>query len=127
MTNHDFILKSGAKLHVTTAPFEQAVALVEVVQRVSVGMDKQLDVGMAALRSPEVRKAVYDVFSLATYDNIKLYPGIFDEPKIGDKARGDYFEICSRLIEVNARPFFLTISSLSTDSQEEIIKSPEQQ
>lgn len=125
MTNHDFTLKSGAKLHVTTAPFEQAVALVEVVQRVSVGMDKTLDVGMAALRSPEVRKAVYDVFPWATYDNLKLYPGIFDEPKIGDKARGDYFEICSRLIEVNVRPFFLTISLQSTDYKEEITKSHE--
>lgn len=126
MANHDFILKSGAKLHITTAPFENAVNLVEVVKRVSAGMDKSLDIADAALASPDVRKAIYEVFPWATYDSLKLYPGLFDEPKIGERARGDYFEICSRLIEVNARPFFLTISSGSTDLPKAPIESPEQ-
>lgn len=126
MANHDFILKSGAKLHVTTAPFEQSVSLVEVVKKAAVGLSKDMDIGNLALSSPEVRKALYEVFPWATYDSFKLYPGLFDEPKIGDKARGDYFEICARLIEVNARPFFLTISSTSTDSPEALLESQKQ-
>lgn len=123
MANFDFILKSGAKLHVTTAPFEPAVSLVEVVKKAAAGMSSDLDVGNVALSSPEVRKALYEVFPWATYEGFKLYPGLFNEPKIGDQARGDYFEICARLIEVNTRPFFLKTSSKSTDSPEALLES----
>lgn len=125
MKNYDFTLRSGAKLHIDTAPFAQAVNLLEVVRKVASGMDKSLDVGDAALMSPEVRLAIYEVFPWATYDNLKLYPRIFDEVELGEKVRGDYFEICSKLIEVNVQPFFLRISSKSTDSKAELTKSQE--
>ena len=114
MSNHDFILKSGAKLHITTAPFEDAVALVEAVKQVTLGIDPGLELDSVILANPIVRKALYPCFKLAMYDIHLVSPLLFDDPKVGDQARSDYFEICSRIIEVTSKPFFLTIFSKST-------------
>ena len=106
MSNHDFTLKSGAKLHLSTAPFEAAVLLVEAVKKASAGKDPGMDVGDAVLTDPEVRKALYGVFEFITYDNVRVGPGLFDDLKMGERARGDYFEIGAKAIQVNCLPFF---------------------
>jgi hypothetical protein len=116
MSNHDFTLKSGAKLHITSAPFEDAIALVEVLKKSVAGLDPSLQIDSGVFASPEVRKALYPCFRLALYDTSIVAPSLFDDPKLGERARGDYFEICSRLIEVNCNPFFLKTSSVSTDA-----------
>ena len=126
MQQEDFILKSGAKLHMSMGPWEHVVALWSAVKMVSIGKKENPEVGSIILASPEVQKAVRDLFSWATYDSIKIYPGLFDEAKLGDKARMDYLEICERLIEFNLRPFFLMTSSVSTDSKKTPIANPEQ-
>ena len=114
MANYDFTLKSGEKLHISTPAFEDSVALIEAVKKVTNGMDPTLSVDDAILANSEVRKAMYPCFPYAMYGIYKLTVGIFDDPKIGTKARGDYFEICSRIIEVVSKDFFLNLSSKST-------------
>lgn len=125
MRNESFTLKSGVKLQVTIAPFEVAVALVEAVKRSTLGMDPGIDIGSAVVMSSEVRKALYAAFDTVLYGVDRVTPTLFDDPKIGEKARGDYFEICSHVIEMNSRPFFLKTSSESKDSQEAPTRSLE--
>lgn len=125
MSNHDFILRSGAKLHITTAPFERAVVLVEAVAEAARGKSPDLDTGNAVLLTAKVRQALYPVFELATYENVRIVPSLFDDLKLGEQARGDYFEICSKVIEVNSGPFFLTTSSKSTGHGDNPTKSQE--
>jgi hypothetical protein len=119
MSNHDFKLKSGENLHVSTAPFEDAVCLVEAVKSVTLGMDPSSEIDDAILANPNVRKALYPCFALAMWGIHKVSPQLFNDQKVGEKARGDYFEICSKIIEVNMKPFFLTLSSKSTTTQNE--------
>ena len=124
MSNHDFILKSGAKLHITTANFEEAVALVEAVKQVTLGVDPSLDIDSVVLSNPIVRKTLYACFPWVLYDIHKLSPQLFDDPRIGEQARGDYFEICSKIVDVNCRPFFLMISSKSITTSPAPLESP---
>lgn len=126
MQQEDIILKSGAKLHLSSAPWEKVVALWSAVKLVTIGQKENPEVGHLILASPTVQQAVRDVFPWSVYDNLKVYPGLFDEKDIGEKARGDYLEICEKLIEFNLRPFFLMTSSGSTGSREVHTKSPEQ-
>lgn len=126
MSNHTFTLKSLAKLQVTSAPFEDAVALMEAVKRSVNGLDPSLQIDNVVLANPEVRKALYPCFRLALYELVRVGPELFDDPKLGERARGDYFEICSRLIEVNVKPFFLTTSSVFMAVPPPVTKSPEQ-
>ena len=78
------------------------------------------------LSSPEVQKRVEDLFPWSTYNDLKVYKGLFNEKDIGDAARVDYLEICEKLIEFNLRPFFLMNSSKSTASKEAPIENPKQ-
>ena len=41
---------------------------------------------------------------------------LFNDPKIGEQAFGDYHEIASKIIKVNRDPFFLKTSSVSKAS-----------
>lgn len=124
MSNHTFTLKSGAELMITTAPFEDAINLVETVKRAVIGLDASLQVDSVVMGSPEVRKALYPCFRLALYDKAIVSPSLFDDPKLGERARGDYFEICSRLIEVTCKPFFLMTSSASSAAQKPPSENP---
>jgi len=114
MSNHDFILKSGEKLHISTPSFEESVSLIEAIKKITNGMDPNLSIDDAILSDATVRKAIYPCFQFSMYGIHKVSAALFDDPKIGEKARGDYFEICSRIIEVVSQPFFLTLSSKST-------------
>lgn len=124
MANFKYTLKSGTILQITTAPFEAAVALVEAVRKATKGEDPNAEVGDAVVMNPDVRKAIYGVFDTALYGTIRLSPAIFDDLKVGDQARGDYFEICARLIEANCKPFFLMTSSVSTSEPSKSTESP---
>jgi hypothetical protein len=121
MKNQDFTLKSGAKLSVTMAPFEKTIALKEAVDEVLLSVDPNWDeadprVNMKILTSPKVRAAVFACGDTALYENVRVTPGLFDDPKIGLQAYGDYHEIMGDIIKVNRSPFFLTNSLSSTAS-----------
>lgn len=127
MQNEDFTLRSGAKLHLSSAPWELVVTLWSAIKLATIGQRDNPEVGHLILASSEVQKAVKAVFPWSTYDNLKIYPGLFDEPKeVGERARADYLEICEKLIEFNLRPFFLTTSSGSTGSEKAPTQSQEQ-
>lgn len=111
----EFTLKSGTKLSVTQAGFEASVALVETIKRVSFGYDPAVSIDDIVLANPEVRKALYPCFDTVMYGPLRVTPALFDDPKVGVQARGDYFEICSRVIEVNTKDFFLKTSTSSME------------
>lgn len=120
MKSAEYKLRSGATLRVTTASFELAIALVEAVKRASVGRQPTEDIGESVISSPEVRRALFPVFDTVMWDTFRVTPQLFDDPASGEKARGDYFEICSLVIQFTTRPFFLTTSLPSTtDSTKE--------
>lgn len=114
MANEDFILKSGSTLHVTSGPWSLVVPLWSAIKMASIGKRENPEIGHILLSSKEVQDAVVLLFPWATYDSIKIYPGLFDEEKYAERARGDYLEIVEKIIEFNLRPFFLTTSSKST-------------
>ena len=133
MSNHEYMLKSGATISVTTAAFDIAVALVEAVKAATVGMSADAEVtGDVVLSSPVVRKALFPAFRGVLWKcDGKVLPifdggsSIFDHVELGEKARGDYFEICAKVVEANCSPFFLktsseskTLSGLPTANQE---------
>jgi hypothetical protein len=127
MRTETFILKSGKKLVVTEAPFEASIALVETCKRATLGLSADVIesvVDQVLYSSSEVRKALYAAFDTVLYDTFKMGPGLFDDAQIGAAARGDYYEICSRVIEVNTKAFFLKTSSASTTTPETPSKSP---
>lgn len=124
MRTETFTLKSGTKLTVTMAPFEVAIALVEAVKRATMGWDPGLDVGDAVVTNPEVRRALFSAFDTVLYGTNRVTVGLFDDPVLGEKARGDYFAICGHVITVNSTPFFLTTSSASITPPETTSKSP---
>lgn len=126
MADQDFNLDSGAKLHVTVAPFQDAKALSKALIK-SVGgvplsdnlmnMDMSVfkDILVNAATSDEVESALVRCMERATYNGIKVNNGLFDDPTMGDNARKDYFLICTKIVEVNCLPFFeQALSKLKT-------------
>lgn len=106
MGDQDFILKSGAKLHVTPSDFKTAMGLVKAIQKATLGLPRESDASLAVVVSDEVEAAVHRCMARATYEGQRLDLGLFDDPTLGPRARQDYFDICARIIEVNCNPFF---------------------
>ena len=118
MSDKDYTLASGAKLHVSTASFEDANALVKALTRCAKGLaisDDPLkadigvlkDVLVEAISSDEVERALFKCMERVSYKDIKVSKALFDDPTIGDHAREDYFEICWKTVEANCGPFFV--------------------
>lgn len=129
-----FKLPSGAELHVGTAEFENAGALMRAVLKQLVGLklnvnDLQKDIeeikenpssimtfidkAISLATSDEVRSAVFACASTAKYSpkaNAALIPvdkQLFDDQEYGIQAREDYYTILYRIVEVNCKPFFV--------------------
>lgn len=127
MSNHEFILRSGAVLKITTAPFEIGIALAEAVKDASRGSDPNADIADTVVFNANVRRALYPVFDTVLYENVRVGTALFDDPKYAERVKGDYIEICSRTIEVNVKPFFLRTSSPSIPPPETTSGSPASQ
>jgi hypothetical protein len=117
MEDVKFTLKSGVVLTVGSSEFSTAMALVKTIKKATFGMPPQSDLSSAIFISEEVEQATFRCFNRVTYDGVKLTKGLFDDPKYEDRIRGDYFEICSRVIEVNCNPFFGRAFSSSEGQQ----------
>ncbi len=122
MSDKDFILTSGAKLHVSTASFDNANSLIKALARCAKGLQLKDDILktdlavmkdylVEAVSSEDVERALFACMKKASYENVSVDKSLFDDPKLGDQARQDYFEICSKIIEVNSGPFFVKIFS----------------
>ena len=119
----DFKLKSGAALTVSMAAFEDGNELRKAVSRCQAkagldgfGNDSQVQVLLA---DDEVERRVFACRKSAIYEGAAVNKGLFDDPQLREKARGDFFEIVAKILEVNVNPFFQTVSSeLSTPQAE---------
>lgn len=137
-----FTLKSGKELVVTLSDFETADELKNAIFRelrglkldksimgeeigeldlaglmkgagnpalLSLLIDKALQLGS----SKDVKAALFACFDKATYAGARLSAELFDDPSLGESLRGDYFEVCVKVTEVNVGPFFAqTFSAL---------------
>ncbi len=113
----DFTLPTGAKLVVTEASYEDAIALLELLVGCMDGISLPNDIFQAnvsvlkdllvrAIKSQDVKAALFKCAQRATYENVRVEPALFDDPKLREKARADYFLILWRIVEVNCGPFF---------------------
>jgi len=105
----DFVLKSGAKLTVSVSPFEIGN---EMRKQFRVAAKSNIDI----LTDDKMEDLFFLAAQKAIYDGAKVNKALFDDPKLGEQARGDYDEIFEKVLEVNLTPFFSKISGLSTAS-----------
>ncbi len=135
MSNTDYTLTSGAVLHVTTAPFGEAKALMKALAKCAKGLPLKDDIlksdisalkdyVVEAIASDEVESALFACARRATYQNVKVTPELFDDAALGDKAREDYFEICAKIIEANGGPFFVKAFSMLKARMGAVASSP---
>jgi len=120
-----FLLGSGATLEVGPANFEEGVALMEAVGKAVLGQDQELPLAQVVLFNPEVRKAIYNVFPWVIYNKIKVTPALFNDPSLGERACSDWFEMASKIVEVNQEHFFPRTSSGSLIPEGALSKSRE--
>lgn len=117
MANTEKVLPSGAKLQITTAPFAEAHALLKALLSASKGLQLKTDVFqmdvsvlkdvmIEAATSDGVESALFRCMERAAYDGIKCSRTLFDDAKIGEQARADYYVIAWHVIEQNCAPFF---------------------
>jgi hypothetical protein len=126
MEQGTFTLKSGSKLHLSMGPWELVEKLYSAVKTATHGKRADPEAGSLIIASLECMAAVRELYPWATYDNIKMYSGIFDEPKLADRIRADSMEIKEKMIEFHLSPFFLMTSSASTDSTQKHIENQRQ-
>lgn len=111
----EFKLKSGNTLVVSMAAFEDGNALRKSVLRIMTKSGMQGFEDESAVQQllcdDDVERNVFICAKAATYAGAKVDPALFDDPKLKEDARGDYFEIVSRVMGVNLNPFFRTASS----------------
>lgn len=135
MADKKFELQSGATLNVTTAPFQDANALLKALMKAAEGLPlaanpMEMDLAMLkdalihAATSDAVEDALFKCFQRVQYDSQKMNRDLLDDPKIGDKVRGDYFMVCWHVIEVNCGPFFEQAFSLLKARQKTPAESP---
>ncbi len=122
MPDRDITLESGAKLHITRAPFVDAMALQNALIKSNKGVPLpnnplNMEIGdlkdavISAAASEDVREQLDKCMGRCTYNNMRISPELFDDPKMGDTARQDYYLIVWRVIEVNCGPFFFHLFS----------------
>lgn len=119
-------LLSGAKLNITPASFEDAFALQNALLESAKGIKFELDIAnmdvtdfkdfiIGAATSKAVQSAVFKCLERATYNDIRVTRQLFDDPKLGENAREDYYEMVIKAVEVNCKPFFVrAFSALSS-------------
>lgn len=133
--SQSFEMPSGASLHITVAPFQDAWALMRASLKTLKGMNlksEDLKQDMGALlgnpsalalildrvvdfaTSPDVESAIWKCANRALYipagspvefPGTKVCPNLFDDPEYGNMAREDYAKIVTSLLEVNCKPF----------------------
>lgn len=122
-------LPSGATLKITPAAFRHANALNKAIAEAAKGVfvpgsafDKELSVQgilsdpaavgvfvntlLSVATSDKVEAAIFACGEKALYNGVPVTPALFDEPKLGDDARVDYYVICFEIIKANCAPFF---------------------
>lgn len=123
MANVEEKLPSGALLYISTSSMDDCDALFSALAKCTKGIPLTLDmlsqdativkdVLAEALSSVEVKSALWKCMTRATYNGVKITKQLFDDEKMGDSARTDYFLIVFHVIKVNCAPFFGQIFSM---------------
>lgn len=100
----DFTLKSGAKLTISVSSFEIGNEMRKAFRRIGKAQaDLLADDGMERLFFLAAQSSIYE--------GAKVDKRLFDDPKLGQQARGDYDEIFEKVMEVNLEPFFPRVSA----------------
>lgn len=111
----EFKLRSGNTLVVSMAAFEDGNSLRKSVLRCMTksGVDGfQSEAAVQQLLcDDDVERQVFICAKAATYAGAKVDAALFDDAKLKEDARSDYFEIVARVMGVNLNPFFRTASS----------------
>lgn len=106
----EFELKSRNKLIVSMAAFEDGNDLRKAVMRcmAKAGLDgfQSEEAVQQLLCDNDVERLMFSCAQAAIYAGAKVDKKLFDDPKLAEDARGDYFEIVSRVLGVNLNPFF---------------------
>lgn len=129
--NKDIDLPSGAKLHISLAPFAAGKALYQAVleeaRDLRINDDAEVDVNLfkdlfcAGFSSKKIDKALDECMKKATYNSVKVSSDTF-EPM---EAREDYLDVCWEVAQFNLLPFtkslmrqFSALSALKLPSRE---------
>ena len=113
----NFTLPSGGKLTVSESSYQDATALLKALTRCAKGLPLpkdfleaditvMKDLLVEAMVSEEVDAAIFKCAERAVYDNVRVEKSLFDDPKLKENARADYFLILWHVVEVNCGPFF---------------------
>lgn len=132
-TSQEFRMPSGATLSVTMSPYVSASALTKAILKCLRGLEltpdmvavdlaslgqkpellsQLLDKLLAVTTSDDVETAIFDCATRASYTvpgidgSARVNRELFDDPKVGDKAREDHYAIFLHVVEVNCKPFF---------------------
>ncbi len=140
MDQGEFKLPSGASLVINVAPFVDAKRLHNEIIRAlrgggigdldmfklkdafAAGKLKESSVGsvlvdriMSLAASDELEAAIFKCAECSVYrtedGDVRVTRKLFDDGKLGTQARGDYYAICIKIVEVNFGPFLKAIFS----------------
>lgn len=113
----EFDLKSGNKLVVSEAAFEDGIRLRDAVKKCLeagrlLGFSDQ-EASRRLVDDLAVRELFFVCAKAATYSGAKVDRKLFDDPQLRVAARGDFDEIVSKVLEVNVNSFFLQAPTAS--------------
>lgn len=110
---NEFVLKSGATLVISMSPFEIGNELRKCVARCLRNESDALSESalQKLISDNDVERQVFLCAQKAIYAGAKVNKDLFDDIKLGEQARGDYFEMFAKILEVNLNPFFQMASS----------------
>lgn len=119
----DIVLPTGARLVVSEASYQDVDALMTALANAGIGvqlandllnMDVTIlkDALLKSYASQALKDAIFKCAQRAVYENTKVTRGLFDDPKLKDKARADHFLILWEVVKVNCTPFFAQIFSV---------------
>ena len=126
--NKSYKMPSGAVVLVNTAPIAAAWKLNDAVLKEVVmsgafstdltSIDEKMSMQLGA--SDVVRAAAMECASKAVYmakgegsPAVPITTALFDDPAVGDQARGDFFSILGVIVQHNMVPFYQARSSAS--------------
>lgn len=86
------------------------------------GLNTLVDRILGIAASKDVEDAIFACAEKAVYrpdgtegSSVQVTRKLFDDPQYRDSAREDFYAICSRVAEVNIRPFVKALSSMFSD------------
>lgn len=123
----DLTLSSGAKLVVTPSSFSVANELKKSMMKACRGINLGLDMVEAELAiatSDEAEAWFFKCCEKATYEGQLITKELFDDPKIGPKAREDYHKIFAEVVKANVAPFFKNPFSVFKELGEKKAEDP---